>query len=69
MEQTYWLRRQRSALGMARGAQGAASRLIHYDLAGRYAAKAAESAGAPADEGPAELVLPPRIAGTEEAPR
>lgn len=43
MEQTYWLKRQRSALAMARGADAATTRLIHYDLAGRYSIMAAQS--------------------------
>ena len=46
MEQTYWLKRQRSALAMARGADAAATRLIHYDLAGRYSIMAARSVAA-----------------------
>ena len=52
MEKTYWLGRKRSAMAMARGAAGAAERLIHYELAGRYSIKAAHCppyllAGAP----------------------
>lgn len=41
MEKTYWLRRQHAAVAMARAASTAESRLIHYDLAGRYSLRAA----------------------------
>ncbi|HYD13020.1 MAG TPA: hypothetical protein VEC11_09245 [Allosphingosinicella sp.] len=41
MEKTYWLRRQRAAVTAARLAKTAESRLIHYDLAGRYGLRAA----------------------------
>jgi len=41
MERKYWIRRMHAAMGMARGAATAESRLIHYDLAGRYSIKAA----------------------------
>lgn len=51
MEQTYWRKRQRSALAMARGADAAATRLVHYDLAGHYSIMAARSVAA----GPAPL--------------
>ena len=40
MEKAYWLRRKRASLKMAQNAAGAESRLIHYDLAGRYSLKA-----------------------------
>ena len=40
MEKAYWLSRKRASLKMARRATGSESRLIHYDLAGRYALKA-----------------------------
>ena len=67
MEQIYWLKRQRSALGMARGAEDADTRLIHYEMAGRYSIMAAQSvAAAPADERVA-LILPPPIGRTYEA--
>ena len=69
MEQIYWLKRQRSALGMARGAEDADTRLIHYDLAGRYSIMAAESVGMPADGRGAALLLPARIGGTQEVAR
>ena len=51
MEKTYWLRRQRAASAMARAAATAESRLIHYEMAGRYSLRAAhapEKAVAPA---------------------
>ena len=41
MEKRYWLGRMRAAMKMARGASTAESRLIHYDMAGRYSIKAA----------------------------
>ena len=62
MEQKYWLKRQRSALGMARGAEAAETRLVHYEMAGRYSVMAAHSVLAPpADEVGAALPLPARI--------
>ena len=51
MEKTYWLRRKRAAMAMARAAKTSESRLIHYDMAGRYSIRAAhapESIAAPA---------------------
>lgn len=44
MEKTYWLRRQHAAVAMARAATTAESRLIHYDLAGRYSLRAVRAA-------------------------
>lgn len=41
MEQSYWLRRKRAAMAAARAAATAESRLIHYELAGRYSIRAA----------------------------
>jgi hypothetical protein len=41
MEKKYWLGRKRAAMAMARGAATAETRLIHYELAGRYSIKAA----------------------------
>ena len=41
MEKTYWLRRQHAAVAAARGAKTAESRLIHYEMAGRYSLRAA----------------------------
>jgi hypothetical protein len=40
VEKTYWLSRKRASLKMAQNAAGSESRLIHYDLAGRYGLKA-----------------------------
>jgi hypothetical protein len=48
MEKTYWLRRKRAAMAMARAAATSESRLIHYDLAGRYSLRAARAALCPA---------------------
>ena len=42
MEKQYWLGRKRSAMAMARAATAGESRLIHYELAGRYSLKAAQ---------------------------
>jgi hypothetical protein len=44
MENAYWLGRKRASLANARAASGAVARLIHYELAGRYSVKAANSA-------------------------
>ena len=43
MEKTYWIRRQRDALTMARAAATSEARLTHYELAGRYSIRAAHS--------------------------
>lgn len=69
MEQNYWLKRRRAALGMALGAEAADTRLIHYDLAERYGMMAAQNVGVPADERGAALQLPARIGGTQEGAR
>jgi hypothetical protein len=42
MEKKYWLRRNKAAAAMARGATSAEARLIHFDLAGRYSLMAAK---------------------------
>ena len=42
MERTYWLARMRAAMAMARQAGSAESRLVHFDMAGRYSVKAAK---------------------------
>jgi len=53
MEKTYWLRRQQAAVAMARAASTAESRLIHYEMAGRYSLRAASAPrGLPACAGP-----------------
>jgi hypothetical protein len=41
MEKKYWLRRGKAAAAMARDANSAEARLIHFELAGRYSIKAA----------------------------
>jgi hypothetical protein len=43
MEKTYWLRRQHAAVAAARDARTAESRLIHYEMAGRYSLRAARA--------------------------
>lgn len=40
MEKAYWLARKRASLLSAQGAACSRSRLVHYDLAGRYGLKA-----------------------------
>ena len=47
MEQRYWLRRQREELAMAGKATSAQTRLIHFELAGRYSVKAANTGEVP----------------------
>ncbi len=47
MDQSYWLRRKRASVAKARNSVSAEARLIHFDLAGRYAVKAAGCAAAP----------------------
>ena len=44
MGKKYWIGRQGSAMAMARKASSAETRLIHYEMAGRYSIKAATSA-------------------------
>lgn len=44
MDKTYWQDRERASVAMARKARCSQSRLAHLDLAGRYSAKAANSA-------------------------
>ncbi len=43
MERRYWIGRMRAAMTAARDAATAEARLIHYDLAGRYSVRAADS--------------------------
>jgi hypothetical protein len=43
MEQAHWLGRKKASLANARAAASAETRLIHYDLAGRYSIKAAQA--------------------------
>jgi hypothetical protein len=51
MEKTYWLRRKRAAMAAAGVAATAESRLIHYEMAGRYSIRAAHSPASAAAEG------------------
>ena len=48
MDQKYWLKRKRASVAKAIDADSAEARLIHFDLAGRYALKAVDAA--PADK-------------------
>ena len=65
MEKTYWLGRKRAAMAMARDATCSRTRLIHYELAGRYSLKAAYAPFMLPTKGPATpgerevLRLPP----------
>jgi len=43
MDKAYWIGRKRAAMAMARAAKSAEARLIHYELAGRYSIRAAQS--------------------------
>ena len=53
MEKTYWLGRKRAAMAMARSAACSRTRLIHYELAGRYSLRAAYSPFMLPKKGPA----------------
>ena len=58
MEKAYWLSRKRASLKLAQNAAGSESRLIHYDLAGRYGLKAGSAetqANDLADSAPATI--------------
>jgi len=78
MEKTYWLGRERAAMAMARDAACSGSRLIHYELAGRYSLKAAYAPfmlpqKGPVTQGEREVLRLPlpssRGAGVVRAPR
>ena len=43
MEKLYWLTRKRATLKLARNATNSKARLVHYDLAGRYALNASSA--------------------------
>jgi hypothetical protein len=60
MEKAYWLGRKRASLKMAQNAAGSESRLIHYDLAGRYGLKAGSAEAHAVDLAES---LPPAIYG------
>jgi len=49
MEQAYWLERARTSVANAAAAMSSESRLIHFDLAGRYSINAAYAHGAGPD--------------------
>ena len=63
MGQAYWLKRQQSALDMAKIAHAAQTRLVHYELAGHYSIRAAQSATAQLLP-PLANPFPPRIVST-----
>jgi len=78
MENTYWLGRKRAAMAMARDAACSRTRLIHYELAGRYSLKAAYApfmlpAKGPATQGARETLrlpsFPSRAAAVVRTPR
>ena len=50
MEQKYWLKRKRASVAEANSASSAEARLVHFDLAGRYALKAVDAAPSDKDE-------------------
>ena len=60
MDQGYWLRRKRASVAKAHDSDSAEARLIHFDLAGRYAVKAAECGAAPPDPCPTPTPVPIR---------
>jgi hypothetical protein len=47
MEQAYWLGRERASIANAHAAADSESRLIHFELAGRYSIKAVCARGMP----------------------
>lgn len=61
MDQNYFLGRMNESLAMAKAAESAVAKLIHFDLAGRYSVAAAEArlkaecAGDQAERGVFEL--------------
>ena len=64
MEQTYWLSRNRASAANARRAGSAEARLAHFDLAGRYSIKAAQSAVSRSEQ-PRLHLEPPPSAGAD----
>ncbi len=64
MEKAYWLSRKRASLKLAQKAAGSEARLIHYDLAGRYALKASSAETAATDL--ADSLPPPIRAGDSD---
>jgi hypothetical protein len=55
MDQAHWLMREQESIAHARAATFPDVRLIHYDLARRYSAKAAEAAANGSVSAPAKL--------------
>ena len=74
MEKSYWIGRKRAAMAMARRAATAESRLIHYELAGRYSIRAAHCLPfllvekGPATEGERAALRLPRIGDPPPGP-
>ena len=66
MEKVYWLSRKRASLKNAQKATGSESRLIHYDLAGRYGVKAGSNETQAIDL--ADSVPPAIFASSSETP-
>ena len=72
MDKAYWIDRMHAAVEAARDAATAESRLVHYELAGRYSIKAAHSPPfllvrkAPATVGEAAALRLPRPGDPDE---
>lgn len=69
MEKAYWLSRQRVSLRSAKNAANSESRLVHYDLAGRYGVKAmsAEPLASDVADTPSPPTYADRIADNDDA--
>ena len=66
MEKTYWLRRKRAAMAMARAETCSEMRLVHYEQAGRHSVRAAFAPfmlprKGPVTEGEREALRMPRL--------
>jgi hypothetical protein len=66
MEKAYWLSRKRVSLKNAQSAAGSESRLIHYDLAGRYSLKAGSNEAQAIDL--ADSIPPPICGNSSKTP-
>jgi hypothetical protein len=67
MERAYWLGRKRESLANAQRAATSTSRLIHFDLAGRYSVKAVAAGPAASPKAaPLAMSLPQPGAGDAE---
>lgn len=74
MEKNYWIGRMHAAVAAARGAATSESRLIHYELAGRYSIRAANipfllTRKAPATVGEAAALRLPKPPHPHRGPR